>query len=286
MLEVGNGGMTTTEYTSHFSLWAISKAPLLIGCDVTKMSSETLEILTNSEVIAVNQDSLGVQAQLVSSIPSPAPTNASNLAPVTGGKCDGNPDQQWDISNSDQTIRHVRSGLCLEIPQCSTSSGTKVDLFSCHVGVPNQECDSKNQQWAINKNGSITSDLDGQCLDLYNFIGPAVQTFDCNGGSNQQWSYNTATKTISADGICLGVGGANLEVYAGPLANKAIAVLLFNRGQVATPITAAWKDIGLSDNTKATVRDLWQKKNLGTFAGNFTAVVASHGVVMATITPQ
>ncbi len=54
MLEVGNGGMTWTEYKTHFSLWAISKAPLIIGCDITKMSNETKEILTNKEVIAIN----------------------------------------------------------------------------------------------------------------------------------------------------------------------------------------------------------------------------------------
>lgn len=41
MLEVGNGGMTTTEYQSHFALWALLKAPLIIGCDITKMSEDT-----------------------------------------------------------------------------------------------------------------------------------------------------------------------------------------------------------------------------------------------------
>merc|ERR1712130_303820 len=61
MLEVGNGGMTTTEYKTHFSLWCIGKAPLLIGCDITKMSEDTKEILMNSEAIAVNQDKMGVQ---------------------------------------------------------------------------------------------------------------------------------------------------------------------------------------------------------------------------------
>jgi len=61
MLEVGNGGMTTTEYQTHFSLWALMKAPLLIGCDVRSMSPDTIRILTNHEVIAVNQDKLGVQ---------------------------------------------------------------------------------------------------------------------------------------------------------------------------------------------------------------------------------
>ncbi|KAJ6818479.1 alpha-galactosidase-like [Iris pallida] len=67
MLEVGNGGMTTEEYRSHFSIWALAKAPLLIGCDVRSMNYQTLEILSNSEVIAVNQDKLGVQGQKVKS---------------------------------------------------------------------------------------------------------------------------------------------------------------------------------------------------------------------------
>ncbi|CAN1275266.1 unnamed protein product [Linum perenne] len=65
MLEVGNGGMTTEEYRSHFSIWALAKAPLLIGCDVRSMSNETYEILSNTEVIAVNQDKLGVQGKKV-----------------------------------------------------------------------------------------------------------------------------------------------------------------------------------------------------------------------------
>ncbi|CAD5164115.1 unnamed protein product [Musa acuminata subsp. malaccensis] len=65
MLEVGNGGMTTEEYRTHFSIWALMKAPLLIGCDVRSMRNESLEILGNSEVIAVNQDKLGVQGKKV-----------------------------------------------------------------------------------------------------------------------------------------------------------------------------------------------------------------------------
>ncbi|XP_042406706.1 alpha-galactosidase-like [Zingiber officinale] len=65
MLEVGNGGMTTEEYRAHFSIWALIKAPLLIGCDVRHIGRDALEILRNSEVIAVNQDSLGVQGKKV-----------------------------------------------------------------------------------------------------------------------------------------------------------------------------------------------------------------------------
>ncbi|XP_074304970.1 alpha-galactosidase 1-like [Silene latifolia] len=63
MLEVGNGGMSKNEYIVHFSLWAISKAPLLIGCDVRNLTKENTEIIGNKEVIQVNQDPPGVQAK-------------------------------------------------------------------------------------------------------------------------------------------------------------------------------------------------------------------------------
>jgi alpha-galactosidase len=65
MLEVGNGGMTDTEYRSHFSLWAIMAAPLLIGTDVRNASAATLNILNNTDVIAVDQDSLGKQGEQI-----------------------------------------------------------------------------------------------------------------------------------------------------------------------------------------------------------------------------
>ncbi|WCJ38944.1 Alpha-galactosidase [Euphorbia peplus] len=67
MLEVGNGGMTKNEYIVHFSIWAMSKAPLILGCDLRNMTKDTVEIITNKEVIAINQDPLGVQAKKVRS---------------------------------------------------------------------------------------------------------------------------------------------------------------------------------------------------------------------------
>ncbi|MFC3348249.1 NPCBM/NEW2 domain-containing protein [Streptomyces echinoruber] len=67
MLEVGNGGMTDTEYRSHFSLWAVMAAPLLIGTDLRRATAATYDILGNKEVIAVDQDPLGRQGTVVSS---------------------------------------------------------------------------------------------------------------------------------------------------------------------------------------------------------------------------
>lgn len=50
------GGCTDEEYRTHFSLWAIMNSPLMIGCDIRRMTSATKEILTNKDVIAINQD--------------------------------------------------------------------------------------------------------------------------------------------------------------------------------------------------------------------------------------
>lgn len=61
MLEVGNGGMTNSEYVTHFSLWCILAAPLITGNDLRHMTDETREILTNKEVIAIDQDPAGIE---------------------------------------------------------------------------------------------------------------------------------------------------------------------------------------------------------------------------------
>jgi alpha-galactosidase len=60
MLEVGNG-LTNAENRSHFSLWAMLAAPLMAGNDIRKMNEDTRTVLTNKDIVAVNQDALGVQ---------------------------------------------------------------------------------------------------------------------------------------------------------------------------------------------------------------------------------
>ena len=65
MLEVGNGKMSEDEYRTHMSLWCILAAPLISGNDLAQMSPETLAILTNPEVIAVDQDPAGTQGHRV-----------------------------------------------------------------------------------------------------------------------------------------------------------------------------------------------------------------------------
>ncbi len=65
MLEVGHG-LPFEEDKSHFALWCIMSSPLVLGNDLTKMSAQTLELLKNKEAIAINQDTSGLQAHLIS----------------------------------------------------------------------------------------------------------------------------------------------------------------------------------------------------------------------------
>ena len=145
MLEIGNGGMRPEEYRMHMSLWCLLAAPLITGNDLTHMTPETLAILTNPDVIAVDGDPLGVEGHRV-----------------------------WEE-------------------------------------------------------------------------GP-------------------------------------LEIWMKPLADGSKAVGLFNREQSTIKITLKFSQIGIIG--RATVRDLWTRKDLGVFDGSYSADVQEHGVVMIRVKPM
>ena len=146
MLEVGNGGMTTEEYRAHFSLWSILAAPLIAGNDLREMKPEIHDILTNKEVIAVDQDPLGSEGRRV-------------------------------LKNGD------------------------------------------------------------------------------------------------------------LEVWAKQMQDGSRAVVLLNRATTEKEIEFAWENLGYPSHLSASVRDLWQAKDLGQFKEKFSATVAPHSVVMVRVAP-
>lgn len=82
MLEVGNGGLNDAEARAHFSLWAMMAAPLMAGNDLAAMTPATRDILMNHEVIAVDQDALGVQGRRVLQ----DGTTEVWVKPLTGGR--------------------------------------------------------------------------------------------------------------------------------------------------------------------------------------------------------
>lgn len=68
MMQIGNGGLTHEEEKTHFAMWCMMSTPLMIGCDLTKISDETLEIVKNKELIEINQDSACLQAFVIKEI--------------------------------------------------------------------------------------------------------------------------------------------------------------------------------------------------------------------------
>lgn len=226
MLEVGNGDFECDADAAamarcriHFSMWCIMKAPLLIGSNVTSMTSGTLSVYLNSAALAINQDPLGVQAQRVAfsaptntslSLPwdsqavvsvcdSTRPTQAwtwTNRTPPSGPatslfetKCnpaDGT--QSWDFA-ADGTLRHRASGLCVDAPLsgCTTSPA---QLAACDAARP-------EQQWQLLAGGQIMQrGTPANCLDIPCGVGPAVAYCSCHPpgtASNQEW-------TLGADG--------------------------------------------------------------------------------------
>ncbi|RDY07029.1 Alpha-galactosidase 3 [Mucuna pruriens] len=140
MLEVGNGGMTYQEYRSHFSIWALAKAPLLIGCDVRNLTAETFEILTNKEVIAINQDSLGVQGRKVQA------TGIDGCKQVWAGPLSGNRlvVALWNRCSNVATITAsweavgLESGIHVSVRdlwQHKVVTGDAVSSFSARVDI-------------------------------------------------------------------------------------------------------------------------------------------------------
>jgi alpha-galactosidase len=113
MLEVGNGGMSTAEYQSEFSLWAAMDAPLIAGTDLRTISKADLKIYTNKQVIAVNQDPLGEQAVPVAAGGEPAGDNGLWVL-------------SKPLSNGDRAVVLFNS----------TGSTAKISTTAAEVGMP------------------------------------------------------------------------------------------------------------------------------------------------------
>ena len=85
MLECGNGGLTDAECRTHFGLWSLMKSPLILGTNLSRLSPSQLAIISNRAVIAVNQDSAGVQGRKLAVNGAPA-ARFAGVAP-----CDADP---------------------------------------------------------------------------------------------------------------------------------------------------------------------------------------------------
>jgi len=272
------------------------KSPLLIGNDLTKMSNETLNILGNAEVIAFNQDPLGVAGQRVAAsrvLANGMQVSVANSDVIVDVCVPGDNRQKWTKLGNNKF--KDANGDCLDIDDCNTDpNGAHVSSYLCHDEADsnaNAACKGLNQQWVINTNGTITSVLDGYCLGVKSATAKSeIEVKPCNGSPAQQWKVNADTTIVNADGRCLTMDEAtpsgSFEVWAGPLSGGDVAVILFNRSLQPGNVTALWTDIGLRPGQNAAVRDLWAKAPLGVFRDRFTASVPPHASMTLRLTPQ
>ena len=290
MLEVGNGGMNLEEYKVHFGLWAISKAPLLIGCDITNMTQETKDILTNPEVIAINQDSLGEQKRKIKYTKIDLPDDyIYNLNPTENeiAECNGRKEQKWYI-NEDGSIRNNNENLCIEIPNCINKT-IQLRTNSCHIGDINECGQSKNQEWIYDKkNKKIKSKLyPKKCVQLYSLEYPFIQPRPCNNtNNNQKFEYNENDHTFKIKGKCLAIymNEEAKEVWGGKLYDGSYAVLFLNKGSLTNEVEINWKEIGFN-STEAKLRDLWERQDLGIFKNGYKISLKSHTSQLLKVEP-
>jgi len=208
MLEVGNG-MSSTEDRAHFSLWAEMAAPLLAGDNLVSASATTLSILGNRAVIAVDQDSLGVQGRLVSS----SGGHDVLAKPLSNG------DVSVVLFNENTTTATISTTVAA-IGKSGASSYGLNDLWTGATSTTSGTISASVPGHGVvmyrvsggtggGGGGSTTTILrgtgSGRCLDDPNSSttnGAQVAIWDCNGGANQRWTY-TSAKQLQVLGKCL-----------------------------------------------------------------------------------
>ncbi|WP_433311256.1 glycoside hydrolase family 27 protein [Micromonospora chersina] len=207
MMEVGRGGMTDTEMRSHFVMWAVLAAPLIAGNDVRSQSAATQGILTNRNLIAINQDGLGLQAAQVSF----DGTRRVLAKPLANGDVAVALFNQGSATTTISTTAAAvgKTGTSFTLLDAwtnatSTTGGAISASVPAHGTVVYRVSGGGTTTPPPPTGGALVSAASGRCLDVpqsntANGTQPVI--WDCNGGANQRW--NISGDTLQALGKCL-----------------------------------------------------------------------------------
>ncbi|RKE16979.1 RICIN domain-containing protein [Streptomyces sp. TLI_171] len=193
MLEVGNGPLTDTESRSEFSLWAEMAAPLIAGTNIASATPATLATLTNSRVIAVDQDPLGKQGTLVSS--------AGGLDVLAKPLANG--DVSVALFNETGSTATISTSAAA-IGKSGASSYGLTDLWSGATSTTTGAISASvpahgttmlrvagGAAGGTNQAGPVHAVGANKCLDVPNSTttpGTQLIIWDCNGQPNQTWT--------------------------------------------------------------------------------------------------
>jgi len=214
MLEVGNG-LSDTEARAHFSLWALLNGPLIAGNDLRTMSAATRTVLTNTEVIGVDQDWGGRQGTKLS-----------------------------DNGNQEVWTKPMANGSVAVVLLNRGSSTATVSTSAAQLGLPGAGSYTVRDLWAhgtSTTSGTVSASVpahgatmvivsggtgtppagtttalrgtgSGRCLDVPNGVetnGTLPALWDCNGAANQKWTSTGTDELRTAGGRCLDVTGGS-----------------------------------------------------------------------------
>ncbi len=238
------GGQTDAQARAQFTMWALFPANLLISQNMLAWSDYALETYSNAELISINQDPLGSAAQRVAGgdlkFPCSGPPSPGALASVAAADCDASDaGQRWAFDAASGHITSAAFPGVLTARGCGSSDGNPVEVAAAGA----DGCGGRAQAWAWGADGRVTNGNSGSCLDVFDWAGPTVDTWACNGGSNQQFKLNadgTITEPNSKPGgsggpLCLRASagppaGVCTNVWGRKLTGGAFALGLVNNG--------------------------------------------------------
>ena len=220
MMEVGRGGMTDTEMRSHFALWSMLASPLIAGNDIRSMNAATQTILKNANLIAINQDSLGLQATQVAN----DGTRRVLAKRLANGDVAVALFNQGGSSTTISTTAAAagQSGNSFTLVDAwtgatTTTSGTISASVPAHGTVVYRVSGGTTTPPA--NTTALVGAASGRCLDVpgsatANGTQPVI--WDCSGAANQQWT--RSGQTLQALGKCLdapvnAAAGAKAQIW-------------------------------------------------------------------------
>ena len=301
----GGGGLTFDEARAQLVLWAVMKAPLILGAHhsyLANMSAQRpdyFQLLTHPELIEINQD-LSPQATLRQSMPSAAQQVPGAALNVTLQPCAaGRYDQQWVPTAAGGGVRAAFGQLCVALAPGGALAATPCDSGSAAQGWPALRRDS--QLHVAPAGGApgqcLAASLTGAALGVAPcaYTGPLPPPFTDNIG-DQLWVWDRFGAIVhGSSGQCLTLGlpalGATAAPYTtnngtlqallwgGPLSSGKAVAVLFNKAPGVETISVGWDALGLGLRVGAAlpVRDVYAREDLGP-ATQLSAVVQPHGV--------
>jgi len=269
MLEVGNMN-NDTEERAHFGAWIIVSAPLILGFDLTNQTilNRVWPLISNTEALAISQTWAGHPGRLLQSFFPPPPTSTDDYLWAVECNASDKTQSKFTYDNSTQALIYQGANgerLCID--------------YSNPQELTAQSCGSTSNQKFQYQNNNFKAVTNGQCVDVLYYAGPYVRLTGCGNGCQQHFVLNSTTGTWSTTCTefrplrCISVKPENpfsgWQLWGKPQLNGTFGTVFINNDpHESYTVTINFTQFNITGS--ASVRDIWNRKDLGTFQTSFT----------------